>query len=112
MTEPNIEYTSLRKANIARAEEWNQGREISLEFRGLELGGECGEALNIIKKLVRERMGLVGSRATTEQLAEELADIVICVDLICMDEDIDLLEAVVKKFNKTSLERGLRTRLK
>ena len=56
-------------------------------------------------------MGLVGSRASVTQLADELGDIVICVDLIAMDTGIDLWPATATKFNKTSEQRGLATRL-
>src|SRR5690606_32982880 len=66
---------------------------------------------NVIKKLERERLGIRGSRATTEMLAEELADVVICADLIAMDAGIDLDAAVAAKFNATSEKVGLPTRL-
>ena len=46
-----------------------------------------------------------------EHLAEELADGIICIDLIAMDENIDLDAAVADKFNRTSINNGLRTRL-
>ena len=75
----------LRSANRARQAEWDQDNQITLSYRGNELAGEVGEACNVIKKLERERMGIRGSRATKEQLAEELADVVICADLIAMD---------------------------
>lgn len=101
---------SLRSANITRQQEWDPGSQISLAYRGNEMAGEVGEACNIIKKIARERLGLVGSRATLEQLAEELADVVICADLIAMGEGIDLDQAVKDKFNKTSEQRGLKTR--
>lgn len=106
------EFSGLRAANIARNTEWNTGTElISLAFRGNELAGEVGEACNVLKKLERERIGLRGSRATPDMLAEELADVVICVDLIAMDLVIDLGAAVEKKFNATSEKYGLATRL-
>jgi NTP pyrophosphatase (non-canonical NTP hydrolase) len=104
-------HTTLRAANEARQREWDAGNQITIEYRGNELGGECGEAQNIIKKLARERMGIRGSRATIAQLREELADVVICVDLIAMATGIDLDAAVREKFNKTSEANGLRTRL-
>jgi NTP pyrophosphatase (non-canonical NTP hydrolase) len=114
----------LRRANIARNDEWNPDNLITLSFRGNELSGEVGEALelilnavalgaasgrasNISKKIERERLGLRGTKATSEQLAEELADVIICADLIAMDFGIDLIEAITMKFNKTSTERGL-----
>lgn len=102
----------LRAANRARQVEWDQEGQITLSYRGNELAGEVGEACNVIKKLDRERMGIRGSRATKDQLAEELADVVICADLIAMDAGIDLLnDAVPSKFNATSEKVGLKTRL-
>lgn len=105
-------YNTLRAANIARNKLWNPDSTITPSFRGNELAGETGEACNVIKKLDRERLGLKGSRATKGQLAEELADIIICVDLIAMDYDIDMHEAVQDKFNKTSRERDLPVQLR
>lgn len=104
-------FTTLRAANIARQKEWDAGNKISLSYRGNELAGEVGEACNVIKKLDRERLGIAGSRDTVEHLAEELADAIICIDLIAAAEGIDLDAAVRSKFNATSEKVGLRTRL-
>lgn len=103
--------SSLREANEVREQEWDPDSRITIEYRGNELAGEVGEACNIIKKLARERLGIRGSRATTEQLAMELADVVICADLIAMQAGIDLESAVIRKFNGTSEKYGLNTRL-
>ena len=59
----------------------------------------------------RERLGIRGSRATKGQLAEELADVVICADLVALGEGIDLQQAVINKFNATSRKVGLSTML-
>lgn len=99
----------LRAANISRQSEWCPDQIPDLSFRGNELAGETGEACNVIKKLERERQGWAGSRATVGQLAEELADVIICVDLVAQQLDIDLWAAVVAKFNATSSARGLST---
>ena len=107
-----MSFDRLRTANQKRQKEWDREDKITLTYRGTELGGEVGEALNVIKKLERERLGIKGSRATLEDLAEELADVIICVDLIAMATGIDLTEAVERKFNKTSEKVGLETRLK
>ena len=101
----------LRNANTARQVEWANGGTLSLAYKGNELAGEVGEACNIIKKLEREALGIAGSRATVAELAEELADVVICVDLIALELGIDLETALRDKFNKTSLKVGLETRL-
>jgi NTP pyrophosphatase (non-canonical NTP hydrolase) len=75
------------------------------------MAGEVGEACNIIKKLERERLGIGGSRSTKAELARELADVVICVDLIAYHVDIDLVDAIVDTFNATSAKYGLSTQL-
>lgn len=106
-----VVYFNLREANEARQEEWDTNGSITIAYRGNELAGEVGEACNIIKKLERERMGIRGSRSTKEALAEELADVIICADLIAMHEGIDLKKAVAVKFNKTSEANGLIARL-
>lgn len=110
-TASSATHSDLRAANIARQAEWDPSAKISLSYRGNELGGECGEAQNIIKKLERERLGIRGSRATVPQLADELADVVICTDLIAMAAGIDLQQAVERKFNATSTAQNLTTRL-
>ncbi|HVL72544.1 MAG TPA: MazG-like family protein, partial [Beijerinckiaceae bacterium] len=111
MSDDIVIARTLREANAARQKEWDPGSRLSITYRSNELAGECGEACNIAKKLERERLGIRGSRATVDQLADELADVVICADLIAMAEGIDLDAAVVRKFNATSEQVGLRTRL-
>lgn len=80
----------LREANIARDVEWNTGSvSVSMLFRANELAGEVGEACNVLKKLDREHnYKIKGSRDTFYHLSEELADIVICSDLLAMDQKI------------------------
>lgn len=77
-----MNMTALHKANVARDKEWNPDHKCDLDFWGVELAGEVGETCNIIKKIERERLGMRGSRATLQDLADELADCIICVDLI------------------------------
>lgn len=105
-------YKQLREANVARQKEWdNPDSPVTLSFRGVELAGETGEACNIIKKLERERFNIRGSRTTKLELAEELADVVICVDLIAMDCGLDLEAAIRDKFNRTSNKYNLDTHM-
>lgn len=107
----NITLADLREANIARQDEWCPNQKPDLSFRGNELAGESGEACNQIKKLERARHGWRGSKGSVSQLAEELADTVICADLVAVTAGIDLQAAVVAKFNATSEQNGLTTRL-
>ena len=106
-----MDFFDLHAANKARQSEWDKDGKLTLSYRGNELAGEVGEACNVIKKIERERLNIRGSRDTLEHLAEELADVIICVDLICLFEGIDLAVAVRKKFNATSEKVGLKTRL-
>lgn len=102
---------TLGAANAARQKEWDVDNQLTLAYRGNELGGEAGEAQNVIKKLERERLGIAGSRDTVEHLMEELADVVICAHLCAMHVGRDLDRAVALKFNATSEKMGLETRL-
>lgn len=102
---------ALRAANVERQALWCPEQIPDLSFRGCELAGEVGEVCNVIKKLERERFGWIGSRDTVEHLAEELADVVICADLVAISAGIDLDAAVIAKFNATSEKVGLPTRL-
>lgn len=104
-------FLTLRAANVARQQEWDQDARITLSYRLNELAGETGEACNVGKKLERERLGIRGSRASVGDLAAELADVVICADLVAMGEGIDLQQAVIDKFNGTSRKVGLSTML-
>lgn len=101
----------LRVANRKRQREWGGAEKLSASFKGNELAGEVGEACNVIKKLEREALGIQGSRDTVEHLAEELADVVICVDLIAAHYGIVLSSAIARKFNATSEKVGLKTRI-
>ena len=110
MDQDNDSLRRLRKSNQARHVEWSKGNEISIDFRATEFGGEAGEVLNEVKKLSRERMGIPGSKSSPEKLAEEIADVIISVDLLAMEFRIDLALAVQKKFDATSEKYGLKSR--
>lgn len=84
-----VNFATLREANVARQQEWDPSNVVDFSWRCNELAGEAGEVCNILKKLHREKHGLPGSRAVKDDLAEELADVVICVDLVAMTAGID-----------------------
>jgi NTP pyrophosphatase (non-canonical NTP hydrolase) len=100
----------LSKANYERMKEWG-GPPTSLSFKGNELAGEVGEACNILKKMERTRLGMLGGGGDIVALKEELADVIICVSLIANHLCIDLEDAIPDKFNKTSAKVGLKTRM-
>lgn len=107
-----LSLEELQRAHVQRQQEWCPDQKPDLSFRGNELGGECGEALNVIKKLERERHGWRGSRDTIEHLGEELADVIHCAILVAITAGIDIQAAVVAKFNSTSEKNGISTMLR
>lgn len=80
----------------------------------LALTGELGEAANVAKKLKRIADGLPGNASSDSadslftELAEELADVYIYLDLTCQRAGVDLQEAVERKFRRTSDKIGYR----
>ena len=90
-----MDFTELRRANKARQEEWPGGGKIDLPFRGLELAGETGELLNLIKKRVRLDLGIQGTKESPQALyyaiREEIGDVMACLDLVAMSMGLDKL---------------------
>ena len=106
-----ISFSDLRDAIVLRTSKWNNGKPCGIEFAAVELAGEAGEVCNAVKKLSRLQRGMVGGIDTTENIAEELADLVICADLLAMEIGINLGVAVANKFNTTSIKYGFSERL-
>jgi len=102
-----LSFKQLAAANDERAKQWNpSGASVPLSFSLLELAGEAGEACNIGKKLARTELGLAGGATDQQPLIDEIADVVICADLVARKMEFDLGAAVVAKFNQTSVKRG------
>lgn len=85
-------YGNLREANEARQALWDTGNVIDMLWRLNELGGEVGEVCNLLKKRDREAAGLPGSRTTREAIMEEIADVIICTDLVMLTADMPAIE--------------------
>lgn len=97
----------LRRVNTDRYEAWIEGADAGIMFDALELGGEVGELLNVVKKLEREDRGWRGSRADPADFADECADVLICLDKLARRRGVDLIAATIAKFNATSDKVGL-----
>lgn len=115
-----LTFARLSEVNRARRERWHI--EPSQEWSGLEwagaMCGEAGEAANIAKKLRRLETGVVLGVYDTltrdvliAKLADELADVVIYLDLLAGHYGIDVAQAVTEKFNRKSIEQGFPERL-
>lgn len=113
----SMTFDQLRAANLSRCARWHPRglNEWSLSDWGVATAGEMGEALNVIKKLNRERDGIAGNVLTEEQLkvelAHEIADVAIYLDILAASEGISLAEAIADKFNRTSIKVGFPERL-
>lgn len=92
----------LRVANVTRNKEVF-GHRWSASDWAVAAAGELGEALNKLKKYNR---GDYSRAESVEGIAEELADTLIYLDLFADNLGIDLNEAVIKKFNRVSREKG------
>jgi NTP pyrophosphatase (non-canonical NTP hydrolase) len=113
----SLTFAQLREANLSRCGRWHPGglSDWSLSDWGVATAGELGEALNVVKKLNRERDGIAGNSVSAEtlraDLADELADVAIYLDIMAASEGIDLGAAIARKFNATSRKVGFPERL-
>ncbi|MFV0385610.1 nucleotide pyrophosphohydrolase [Paracoccus sp. (in: a-proteobacteria)] len=108
---PLLTFDELRAANNARQQEWPGSDQADLAFRAVEVAGEVGEMLEAVKKHLRAVRGIKGSTATIGDVADEIADAVIAIDLLAGEMGIDLHPAIARKFNRTSEKYGMLTRL-
>jgi NTP pyrophosphatase (non-canonical NTP hydrolase) len=111
MTIKALTFEDLRFANTQRNKEWDPEGKIPALFRSTELAGEVGEVCNKVKKLEREALGLPGSKTTFYELASEIADAQITLDLLAMHYGIDIPTIIKLVFNATSEKHGFRTKL-
>lgn len=129
-TESFLTFSDLQEANRVRGEEWTKGAasKPGTEFAVIELGGEAGELVEAVidaaqiaaavgklqnwaKKQLRFDHGMPGGVEALQNIAEEGADVVICVSLLFNKLKLDLGDAVQAKFNKTSAKHGFKTTL-
>lgn len=102
----SLNFQELREANVRRCEDvFHVLGEWSLSDWGCAMAGEVGEACNLIKKQRR------GEDINLDDIAEEIADVIIYADLLMARMGRDLGEAVRAKFNKVSQRRGSGIRL-
>jgi len=109
---PPLTFIEVAIAVRNRTHEWEPDGGMSLEYRGLELAGEAGEACNQLKKLIRAQIGMVGGETSLEPTAEELADTIISSVGIANHLGIDIAQAVRNKFNKTTAKNNLTTTIR
>ncbi len=107
----DLDFAALRQANRIRQAEWPGSEQADIAFRALEVAGEAGEVAEAVKKYLRAERGIRGTTASTDDIADEMADAVIALDLLADALGVDLGAAVTRKFNRTSVKYDLATRL-
>lgn len=118
-----MNFEMFRRINGERGARWH-GENLaawSISDWGVAMGGECGEALNAIKKLRRIEdsipnlsepgRALVTVDTAIDAIGEEVADTVIYADLLLQRIGLRLEDVIRKKFNETSVKYELPERL-
>lgn len=112
-----LTFATLKQANASRCGRWHHNgiSDWTLSDWAVATAGELGEAMNVIKKLNRERDQIKGNSLTVDELrqalADELADTAIYLDILANAAGVDLGAAIVAKFNRTSEKNGFPERL-
>ena len=111
----DLTFKELREANVERCVRWHpEGIKSWSPADWLTaVTGELGELASLIKMRNRERDGLPGNKfsPTKKQIADELADVLIYLDLLAEVLDVDLAAAAISKFNEVSERVGFPDRL-
>lgn len=116
MSDP-LRFEELRETNVTRCEtHYHPLHAWSLSDWTVAVLGEAGELAGVVKNIRRGQVEArpngheigAGPHHLRDALADEAADIVIYLDLLCAAAGVDLGAAVRAKFNRVSRER-LRT---
>jgi NTP pyrophosphatase (non-canonical NTP hydrolase) len=79
------QYADLRTANVVRQAEWDTGGNMTLSYNGNELAGEVGELIDAALAALDE-----GDQTNLTALRHEIADVIICCDLLALRLDLQL----------------------
>lgn len=115
----HLSFATLRRANVARIPLFknSRGEQAHMEPDGTDWSpaqwlqavvGELGEYANKRKKFER---GDIGGDEFFKEAADELADVVVYLDILAFQLGIDLGDAVVNKWNAVSERVGCTLRL-
>lgn len=114
----DLTFNQFARTNSDRAKAWPGERGVPWTGAdwGNAMGGECGEAQNVIKKLRRVETGVRGNvdpplPELVEKLGDELADTITYAFLVADHYGINVAEALCRKFNKISEREGVEHRV-
>lgn len=108
----SITMDDFSKLNADRCRRWHRIESWDINDWMVALGGEVGEAQNIVKKMNRLRDHIKGNPNETdwhelrEQLLDELSDAYIYLDLVFTYLEANKERRIAKKFNATSEKYG------
>jgi NTP pyrophosphatase (non-canonical NTP hydrolase) len=107
---------TLRAANLSRVVRFGHGDIKALHGWGpmqwgCALAGEVGELCNFLKKYERQMPSDPSLEDLSIEIAGEIADVLIYLDLLAAYFDFDLTRVVTTKFNRTSKAKGFPERL-
>lgn len=115
---------TIRRANVSRLARWHGEVDWSLADWSNAMCGEAGEAANVVKKLRRLETGLADQQlyagdsghvmereALLAKLADEIADVLLYLDLLAHAAGVDLAWATAAKFNRVSEAQGFPERI-
>lgn len=114
----DLTFNEFARTNASRAAVWH-GPD-SVPWTGADwgnaMGGECGEAQNVIKKLRRVETAVVGQvdpppSDLVRKLGDELADTITYAFLVADHYGINVAEALCRKFNAISVREGVSHRV-
>lgn len=118
MSKDALTFERLSLVNATRCEAaFHQINDWSPTDWACAMGGECGEALNKVKKLRRLdgadfQLDVRGQREKLKQeILDELADTIIYADLLATRLGGGLEEAIIRKFNEVSDRRDCKIKL-
>lgn len=108
--------TALRAANLSRVPRFGHGELTGPKSWGpmqwgCALAGEVGELCNMLKKLERQMPTDPAPDDLDGEIAREIADVLIYLDLLAATFEFDLARIVRLKFNSTSKKFGFPERL-
>ena len=119
MSYPTYErfWRDLRRVNESRADRFGHGGlheddGWSAMQWGCALAGEVGELCNEVKKLERQLPSDPSPEELKGAIAEEMADVIIYLDLLAAKLNIDVEASVKAKFNKVSEKLGFPERMR
>lgn len=113
-----MNFSDVTRVNRERAELWHAG---TLPWTAADwsnaMAGEAGEVCNAVKKLrrietnVQQRVGPVSRDQAIAEIAKEIGDTYLYLDLLAQHLGIDIERAITDTFNRVSEREGFPQRL-